>query len=224
MTTSKCEREYDFALVLSGVTELTTAVEDALYEVGCSDATLSISYGRLFMEFSRKSLSLKDALLSAIRDVRRSGINADVLQVDECNFVTQSEIARRIDRSRQQVHQYITGQRGPGGFPPPVCHLREETPLWQWCAVSFWLCENNMIRPEETYDAEVVFAINTALESAQQRCRNRELVEEVTKAITACARSNDQTDGQVTKDGERNPRLIDRHAIDVADPRNATQG
>ncbi len=179
----KCEREYDFALVLSGVSELTAEVEDSLYKAGCNDATLSMSYGRLWMEFSRKATTLKDAILSAIRDVHKAGINADVLQVDECNLVTQSEIARRIERSRQQVHQYITGQRGPGAFPPPVCHLREETPLWQWCAVSFWLCENNMLRPEEMYDAEVVSAINNALDLAHQRGRNRELVEEVTEAI-----------------------------------------
>ena len=180
-----CEREYDFSLVLLGVNELTTKVEDAFFEAGCDDATLSIAYGRVWMEFSRTAPSLKDAVLSAIRDVRKAGIGADVLQVDECNLVTQAEIARRIGRSRQLVHQFITGQRGPGAFPPPVCHLRAETPLWEWCAVSFWLCENNMIRSEELNNAEVIAAINTALACSHQRGRNPQLIEEVTRAVAA---------------------------------------
>lgn len=178
-----CDREYDFSLVLTGANELTTEVEDAIFEAGCDDATLSVAYGRLWMEFSRTAPSLKDAILSAIRDVRKANIGADVLQIDECNLVTQSEIARRIGRTRQLVHQFINGQRGPGGFPPPVCHLRAETPLWEWCAVSFWLCQNNMIRPEELNNTEVIAAINTALECAHQKERNPELVEEVTRAV-----------------------------------------
>lgn len=178
-----CETEHDFALILSGVNELTPEVEDALFEAGCDDATLSIQYGLVYMEFSRTARSLKDAILSAIRDVRKAKIGADVVRVDECTLVTPSEIARRIGRSRQLVHQYITGQRGPGGFPPPACMITENAPFWSWCEVSFWLCQNDMIRPEEFREAEVIFAINNALDHAHQKGRNPELVEEVARAV-----------------------------------------
>jgi transcriptional regulator with XRE-family HTH domain len=181
--THACEREYDFALILTGVTELTAKVEDALFEVGCDDATLSVQYGRAWMEFSRTAPSLKDAILSAIRDVRKAGIGADVLRVDECDLVTQSDIARRIGRTRQQVHQYVTGERGPGGFPAPACQIAEGAPLWQWCEVSYWLCQNDMIRPEQLREAEVIATINTALDLVHQRKRNPDLVEEVTRVI-----------------------------------------
>ena len=33
------DREYDFALILTGVPELTTDVEDGLFQAGCDDAT-----------------------------------------------------------------------------------------------------------------------------------------------------------------------------------------
>ncbi len=177
------EQEYDFALIVGGVKELTRATEDALFKAGCDDATLSIRYGLLYMEFSRSATSLKDAILSAIRDVQKARIGADVLRVDECNLVTASEIARRIGRSRQLVHQYVTGQRGPGGFPPPECHLSDCKPLWAWCAVSYWLMQNNLLRPEESWNAEVVEAINNVLESARQRRRYPELVNEVSRAL-----------------------------------------
>lgn len=178
-----CEREFDFALVLDGVFELTEAIENALFEAGCDDATLSVQYGRVYMEFSRTAESLKDAILSAIQDVRKANVGADVLRVDECNLVTPAEIARRIDRTRQQVHQYMTGQRGPGGFPPPVCYLTENAPLWAWCAVSYWLRQNDMIRPEVFQNAEVIEAINTALEIYQQRGRNPNLIEEIRRMV-----------------------------------------
>lgn len=176
-----CPREYDFALVLNGVSELTEDVMNALFESGCGDATPSMQYGLLYMEFSRTSTSLKEAIVSAIRDVHSSKVPVSVLRVDECNLVTASEIARRIGRTRQLVHQYITGQRGPGGFPPPQCHLAEQAPLWAWCAVSFWLVENSLIREEVLWDAEVVYAVNWVLE--QHHWRNPKLVDEISRDL-----------------------------------------
>ena len=178
-----CESEFDFALILGGVAELTSSVEDALFNVGCSDATLSMQYGLLYLEFSRSAKSLEVAIISAINDVRKANIGAEVLRVDECNLVTASEIARRIGRSRQLIHQYMTGQRGPGGFPPPECHLTDNAPLWAWCAVSYWLVQNNLLRQEESRNAEVVEAINNWLESARQRQRYPQLLDEITRGL-----------------------------------------
>jgi hypothetical protein len=180
-----CRREFDFSLVLSGVHELTTEVEDALFEAGCDDATLSVRYGNLCLEFSRAANSFLEAILSAIQDVRKANIGADVARVDECDLVTPAEIARRIGRSRQLVHQYMTGQRGPGRFPAPDCNLTDGAPLWAWCAVSYWLCENDMIRPEELRHAEIVAAINNVLQRESQRERNPALVEEIVRAVAS---------------------------------------
>ncbi len=177
-------REYDFSLILSGVQELTSDIEDALFEAGCDDSTLSIQHGIVCMQFTREALSLKDAILSAIEDIRNANIGADVLRVDECSLVTPSEIARRIGRSRQLVHQYTTGQRGPGNFPAPERNLGDRAaPLWDWYAVSYWLSQNNMIRLEDHQNAETIAAVNHALEGLHQRSRNPALVDEVQRAI-----------------------------------------
>lgn len=161
------EREFDFALIVGGVPELTDTVMDALFAAGCDDATVSMQHGLVYLEFSRAAQSLQDAIISAIKDVVDAGIGAKVLRVDDCNLVTQSEIARRMGRSRQMVYQYITGERGPGGFPPPACLLTEQRPLWQWCAVSYWLYTHNLLREEECLHAAVVEAINNLLERQQ---------------------------------------------------------
>jgi hypothetical protein len=176
MNQTTCPQEYDFALVIDGVSDLTPEIEDALFEAGCNDATFSIRYGHLFAEFSRTSMSVEEAIFSAIEDVRKTGIKVSVVCVDQCNLVTQSDIARRIKRSRQLVSQYISGERGPGNFPPPECHLGDNAPLWGWCDVSHWLAENNIIRREESWNAEVVAGINNVLEMARQIERNPDLV------------------------------------------------
>ena len=179
-----CEREFDFALIVGGIAELNQKVEDALFEAGCDDATLSMQHGLLYVEFSRCAKSIEEAIFSAIQDIRNAGIGAQVLRVDECNLVTAAEIARRVRRSRQMVAQYIKGERGPGGFPPPEFYLAEGAPLWAWCEVSYWFAQNDIVRPEEGWNAEVVAAINNWLEAQQHRRRNPELVKAISKKLT----------------------------------------
>jgi hypothetical protein len=177
------EREHDFTLVITGITELIPEAEDALFEAGCDDATLSVRHGRVFLTFSRTATSMKDAILSAIRDVRKADVGADVLRVDICDLVTQAEIARRIGRSRQLVHQYLTGARGPGGFPAPACDLDEGTPLWSWCEMADWFWRNDMIKEDTLRESNEVAAINAVLELEHRRRRDRALLAEITRSL-----------------------------------------
>lgn len=178
-----CEREHDFALVLSGVTDLGPEVMDALYEAGCDDATPSLRSGVVFLTFSRTAPTAKDAYLSAIRNVREANIGASVARIDSCNFVTQREIGQKVRMSRQLVHQYITGARGPGGFPPPACYITEDVPVWEWCEVAYWLRSNDMIKEEEYADASLLEIINTVLDLAEQQEREPSLADEVVAAL-----------------------------------------
>ncbi len=177
--------EHDFTLVLAEPLELTDDISDRLFAAGCDDATVSQRGGRLFMQFSRAAASLKDAILSAIADVRKAAIGTDVLRVDDCHLVSQADIARRIDRSRQLVNQLINGQRGPGDFPPPACAQPEQQPLWNWCEVAAWLCRYDMLRAEILRDAEEVEIINNALEMRRQRKNLPELTREIIEAVGA---------------------------------------
>lgn len=181
------ETEFDFALVVDGVRELTPSVEDALFEAGCDDATLSIQYGRLYVEVSRAANSLEEAILSAISDIHKAGVGATVVRIDECSLVSPAQIARKIGRSRQLVYQYMTGRRGPGGFPAPACHLSQATPLWSWCEVSAWLEQHNLIRPDESWNARVIAVINNQLELNWQQSHDQELVRQVERALHTAA-------------------------------------
>jgi hypothetical protein len=176
------ESDREFTLVLTGINEVTTETENALFEAGCDDATITVRSGRVFLAFARAAASLKDAILSAIRDVRKAKIGAEVLRIDDCTLVTQAGVARKIDRSRQLVHQYVTGVRGPGGFPAPA-GVTDGTPLWYWSEVAHWLRQNDMITDEVLREASEVAAINSALALEHHRRQNPALTAEILRSV-----------------------------------------
>jgi hypothetical protein len=177
------EPEHDFTLLLSGISELTPPIVDAVFEA-CEDATLGVSCGSPRLDFTRAAPTMKDAILSAIADVRGVGMGIDVLRIDCSYLVTQAEIARKIGKSRQMVHQYIRDIRGPGGFPPPARKGASDQPLWHWCDVAEWLCRNEMAPANLAGDAEAVETINCVLDYTRRSKRHGGLVREVKTAMS----------------------------------------
>lgn len=167
MTTAK--GEFDFTLILTNLSDFTDDQVDRLYEAGCDDATVAQRYGRVFMTFSREAESMVEAIVSAIADIKKADIGASVLRIDTCNLVTQAEIARRLDRSRQNIAQYISGERGDGGFPPPACNLCEGQPLYYWCEVAWWAYKTNMLDEKSNKEAQDIATLNTILELEHQK-------------------------------------------------------
>lgn len=157
--------EYDFSLILSNRDNYTEDDVEKLAEAGCDDGTIAQRYGRVYVTFSRTADNLTDAVISAVLGVKHA-LNDDILRVDMCNLVTQAEIARRINKTRSLVGQYISGQRGPGSFPPAACNICEGQPLWYWCEVAYWLSQNDMIADSVNREALEIAAINTILELA----------------------------------------------------------
>ncbi len=178
------DSNHEFTVVLSRIPVLDDTVADALFEAGCDDATVSFQSGRWFVSFCREAPSLIEAILHAIADVRKLGPEVEILRVDSSNLVSQSEIARRIGRSRQLVHQYIHGERGPGSFPPPVCDISEGAPLWSWCEVAAWLHGNDMIAESVLRDAQEIAIINSALELEHLRRLDPKLTRTVMAAVS----------------------------------------
>ena len=88
LATSKDRRRppqptHDFTLVYPGSLEdLTDDGVDALYEAGCDDALVGSSEGFIRIHFDRESPSFRIALISAILDVERSGLNLELIRVE----------------------------------------------------------------------------------------------------------------------------------------------
>ena len=68
---------------------------------------------------------------------------------------------------------------GPGNFPGPVCSLTEGHPLWTWCEVSDWLCQNSIVGEDVLEASRVVAGINSALDLIHQRQHDPGLLDEV---------------------------------------------
>lgn len=150
--------EYEFTLVIHG--GLDDAVVDALFEAGCDDATLGEVDGVAYADFIREAPSFGDALRSSIEQVE-SVPGLTVSRVEPDDFVTLSEIAQRLARSRESVRLLASGERGPGDFPPPVSHLRARTRLWRWSEVAAWTKRHD--QPIDLSAATAIAAINAAL-------------------------------------------------------------
>ena len=77
--TGACDPEHEFILILSNVPALTPEIENALFEAGCDDGTVGMHFGRMAIDFTRSAPTLKDAILSAIRDVQKAKIGARII-------------------------------------------------------------------------------------------------------------------------------------------------
>ena len=161
-----------FTLVLSGQTELSPRLQDAIYRAGCDDALLGERDGTLFLDFDRSAPSFRAAVLSAIADVQSASAGVAVARVEPDDLVTAAEIARRTGRSRESIRQLATGARGPGRFPAPIANLTARSPIWRWTAVQEWfkshVSSEDSANSLSTDDERTIAALNAALELRRQ--------------------------------------------------------
>lgn len=85
--------------------------------------------------FSREADDAIQAVVSAIRDVEAAGIKVTGVVEDR---VTAAGIAENAKVTQAAVRYWITGERGPGGFPEPIVQ-RGRNNVFSWAEVSAWL-------------------------------------------------------------------------------------
>jgi predicted DNA-binding transcriptional regulator AlpA len=167
----KAKKIFEFTLILKNVDENTSGLEDSLYDAGCNDALIHFRNGAVYLNFDREAVSLEEAVISAIKDVQSARVNAEVASVAPENLVTESEIAKRLNKSRQTVSLWIKGNRRKS-FPHPIMRLAEKSSLWSWSEVVLWLYDYKIIDDKEWVDKAAFFSnINGALEERDKKTR-----------------------------------------------------
>jgi hypothetical protein len=73
---------HSFALIVSGIEEITPDLADALYSATRGDIELELRDGAAILEFERKALTLQEAILTAIREVEAADVGVRVLRVE----------------------------------------------------------------------------------------------------------------------------------------------
>jgi hypothetical protein len=128
---------YWFDLEVSGpVSEQhVETLADVLVAAGGIDATVQADAEGGSVMFSRTSDSALHAVISAVEQLGVAGMNVTGARED---LVVTEEIAERAKVTSAAARYWVTGERGPGGFPGPrVRHQRNS--LYSWAEVSAWL-------------------------------------------------------------------------------------
>lgn len=160
---------YHFTLVLENTPDL----EDKLYQANCDDSLVNFRNRAVYLDFDRVAASFEDAVIEAIKDTESAELQVMVINVAPDNFVSEAEIAKRLDLKRQAVSLWVKGtRRKQNPFPKPVMKLTEKSPLWKWSEVTKWLFQNKQIQnPEIVSDALFIENINAALEERDANIR-----------------------------------------------------
>lgn len=162
---------YEFTLILEGPDVLGDEAANALFEAGCGDATFGEVDGSQYADFTRRARSLARAIGSARRAIESAVPGARVIRVEPEDLVTATDIADRTGRTRESVRLLISGERGPGAFPPPVSHLRSRGRIWKWTDVARWFSTELGVKVPSLEEADFISALNGALEVRRMAAR-----------------------------------------------------
>lgn len=109
---------------------------DSLFEAGCDDALIGVGTpGSIALDFIRKSDSAYNAIVSAIKDVKRAIPNAKLIEASP-DLVNPSDIASLIGHTRQNVRKMILSKKQP--FPTAV-HSSFSGSFWHLEQVLIWM-------------------------------------------------------------------------------------
>lgn len=75
-------KPHKFTLILSGVSEITPALADTLYEATGGDIEFNLREGVAYLDFTRATPNLRDAVTSAIQEVENAAGGIRVVRVE----------------------------------------------------------------------------------------------------------------------------------------------
>lgn len=113
------------------------ALGGVLSAAGGIDATVQAGGRGGTVMFSREADDAVRAVVSAIGDVEAAGMSVTGVTED---LVAIEEIAQRAKVTSAAVRYWLSGERGPGGFPEPAIQ-RQRASLYSWAQVSAWVSD-----------------------------------------------------------------------------------
>jgi Domain of unknown function (DUF4287) len=201
--------EYEFLFVVDGVSVDDDAAVAILTDA--FDAVLSWNHGLHRLAVSSQGTDALDALQKLLARITLRVLPLRILRVDP-DLVGISDIAERTGRTRQNVQQWVTGERNAGHpFPPPEgCAGRSL--VWRWADVNDWLkplgFDDQATRPSRE---ECVFLDAALIEWNDPHGRGRVLGEELLTWQTGVASPTQSHPGRsVVRSPEMHRTLLAR--------------
>jgi predicted DNA-binding transcriptional regulator AlpA len=150
------------------------AIVERLGEAGCDDATIGVGQpGRIALLFSREGASAFEALVSALKDVKRAVPSAHLVEAGP-DFVGLTDVAEVAGVSRQNMRKLMLSHAID--FPPPV--HEGSASVWHLSDILDWLTARGGydIKADVVDVAKFAKQVNLAKEVRQLEPRfNREL-------------------------------------------------
>lgn len=143
---------YHFSILIRDANKNTESLEDRLFEAGCDDSLVCFNNDVVYLEFDREAETAKQAIESAISDIKNAGFTDLVLQ--ESGVTSLAEIASRTGLTRAAISNYARGKRA-SGFPVPVYGVASGSPLYSWKEVANWLYAHNQLTKAQLEIANV---------------------------------------------------------------------
>ena len=157
--------QYEFTLKLSTADADLDQLVERLGAAGCTDALAGVGQpGRLALEFTRDAVSARNAIVSAIEEVKAILPETQLLEVTP-DFVGLTEVADLFDVSRQNLRKLRL--KHPLNFPMPV--HEGSSSVWHLFPVLHWLRDKAgyAVSGALLDVAHVAMQINLAKESKQ---------------------------------------------------------
>ncbi len=128
--------EYEFTLKYQFLEdENVDVLLERLAEAGCDDAVIGIGQpGRLALAFARESRSAREAIESALNDVRTAVPSARLIEATP-DLVGLTDVAEMIGVSRQNMRKLMLSHMH--SFPAPI--HEGSVSLWHLADVLAWL-------------------------------------------------------------------------------------
>ena len=137
---------------------------ERLAEARCDDALAGIGHpGQIALAFSREGQSARDAVLSALTDVRTALPDARLIEASP-DLVGLTDVAEIMGFTRQNMRKLMIGSAGP--TPAPL-HGGKPS-LWHLAHVLRWLRDGRSypVDPDLLELAEVTMQLNIAADGA----------------------------------------------------------
>lgn len=131
--------EYEFHFVVDGISVDDDRAVGIVHDT--FDGLLTRHRGRHFLDVTESGANAIDAAHRIVVRLRKSLPGLRLLRTDP-DLVGVSDIAERVGRSRQNVQQWVNGERRQGRLPFPEPEgVAGRSPVWRWGDVNAWLAQ-----------------------------------------------------------------------------------
>ena len=129
------EFEFGLKFKLAEGSSVASELVERLAEAGCDDAVVGIGQpGRIALNFAREAPSAKQAVISALENVKSAIPSAELIEVSP-DFVGLTDIAELVGVTRQNMRKLMV--KHAQSFPPPL--HEGSAALWHLAPVLKWL-------------------------------------------------------------------------------------